>query len=128
MHSVSDMFIRIKNAQRAGHATVSISYSQFKHEIARALLRAKLVSNVERKGKKVKKNLILSLLYSSQGQPRLKEVRLISRQGRRIYAPAREINSSQKGGAVIISTSKGVVTGAEARKERVGGEVVAEVW
>lgn len=123
MDPISDMFIRIKNAKRAGKSAALIPYSKFKYEIARALLRASFVSEVERKGKRVKK--MLEVIFGDRG---LNDVRLISKPGRRIYTPAKIERRQSHGGTLILSTPKGVLTAAEAAGERVGGELLAEVW
>lgn len=127
MDPISDMFIRIKNAQKAGHETVQFSYSKYKHEIAKALERKGYVGGIERKGKRVKKTLELKLQYRD-GDPVVHGVRLISKPSRRLYVSCKELPASSHGGAIFLSTPKGVFTGEEARKEKVGGELVAEVW
>lgn len=124
---ISDMFIRIKNAQRAGHAVARFGYSKFKHEIAKTLERAHMVGRIERKGRRIKKVLEIELL-TRDGTLAINEVNLFSKPSRRLYAPARTLQSSKKGGVMIISTSLGVMTAEEARKARVGGMLIAEVW
>ena len=127
MDPISDMFIRIKNAGVAGHESVRIPYSKFKYEIARVLERNGFVGRVERKGKRIKKILEIPLI-SRNAEPAIANVTLISKPSRRLYTPCRELRSARHGGAVVLSTQKGVLTGAEARKEKVGGELIAEVW
>lgn len=119
------MLIRIKNAERAGQASVLIPYSKFKHEIAKALERAGWLGGVERKGKRVRKSLEVHL---SGGKSVIRNVRLISKPSRRLYAPFRKIPRSGRGGIVIVTTPKGVLTDREARKEKTGGQLIAEVW
>lgn len=121
------MFIRIKNAQRAGHETVLISYSRVKHDIARALERCGFAGKAERKGKKVRKVLEIPLLYINEN-PLVQDIRIISRPGLRLYGSYRKLKRSRHGGAIIVSTAKGILTGDEARKEKVGGELMAEIW
>lgn len=117
------MFIRIKNAKRAGKNTVLVSYSKFKYEIARTLLRASFAEGVERKGKRVKK--MLEIVFGDRG---FSNVRLISKPGRRVYTSAKMQRWRSRGGTLILSTPKGILTSAEAAGERVGGELLAEVW
>jgi small subunit ribosomal protein S8 len=124
---ISDMFIRIKNAQKAGHPTLRLPYSKFKHEIAKTLQRSGFVGAVERKGKRVKKVLEIQLLAQDE-QPMVGGVRLLSKPSRRLYASSRELRRARRGGIVILSTPKGVLTEREAKKENVGGELIAEVW
>ena len=125
MDPISDFFIRIKNAQRAGHQTLQVSYSKFKHELAKALERAGLVNGVERRGKRVRKTLEVSLLYREK-IPVISELKLISKPGRRIYAAYQELKPGH-GSMVFLSTSKGVLSGSEARKAKVGGELLVEI-
>lgn len=123
MDPICDMFIRIKNAKHAGKDTVLIPYSKFKYEIAKALLRASFVSEIERRGKRVKK--MLEIAFGDRG---ISNVRLISKPGRRIYTSAKIGRRQSHGGTLFLSTPKGVLTAAEAAGERVGGELLAEVW
>lgn len=124
---ISDMFIRLKNAQRAEHDMVRLSYSKFKHEIAKALERAGMVGAVERKGKRVKKTLEIQLV-SREGKPAITDVKLLSTPSRRVYATLKELRAQKRGGVIIVSTPKGVMSVKEARKERVGGALIAEIW
>ena len=124
---VSDMLIRIKNAQRAGHMSVRLPYSKFKHEIAKALERAGYVGEIERRGKRVKKTLVIQLRYAKD-QPAVTDVKLLSKPSQKLYTSYRELRASRTGGAIILSTPKGVMSRAEARKEKVGGQLIAEVW
>lgn len=123
MDPISDMFIRLKNAQRAGHEAVQIPYSKFKHEIAKVLEREGFVGAIERKGKRIRKTLEIKL-----AQKGIEDVRLLSKPSRRLYASYKDISRSKHGGIIIISTSKGVMSAENARKEKAGGELIAEVW
>lgn len=127
MDPISDMLIRIKNAQIAGHETVQIPYSKFKYEIAKVLERGGRVRQVERKGKRIRKFLELGLIYKNE-EPLISEVRLISKPSRRIYASFSKLPKQKHGGILIFSTSKGVMSMEELKKEKVGGEVIAEIW
>ncbi len=127
MDPISDMFIRIKNASRAGHETVVLPYSRFKHELARVLERHGYVTGLERKGKRVRKTLEVSL-KGGKDDPAIHDVLLISKPSRRLYTPFREITRARRGGILIVSTPAGAMSGDEARKARVGGEMIAEIW
>ena len=127
MDPISDFFIRIKNAQKAGHQTLQVSYSKFKHELAKAMERAGLVGGVERWGKRVRKTLEISLLYREKA-PVVEDLKLISRQGRRTYTSYKDLRQFKKrGGDVFLSTSKGVLSGNEAKKAKIGGEVIVKI-
>ena len=127
MDPVSDMFIRIKNANSAGLETVQVSYSRFKHDIAKAVSRAGYVGDVEVKGKRVRKVIEIGLQYRN-GEPVVRNVKFLSRPSRRIYASYKELRVSPRGGAVFLTTSKGVLTERAAKKEKVGGQLIAEIW
>jgi len=127
MDPISDMLIRIKNAQRAGRKTAQIPYSKFKQEIAKAILRVGFVESAERKGKRVKKIIEVGLKEGARNERPL-NVRLISKPGRRLYVSGRSLRPSLYGGVYILSTSKGVMSDKEARKAKVGGELIAEIW
>ena len=128
MDPISDMFIQIKNAGRVGHETVELRYSKFKHEIAKALERAGLIKGIDRKGKRVKKTLEIMLGKSDETHPLISDVQLLSKPSRRLYTPYARIQKSRRGGVVLLSTPKGVLSGDEARKGKVGGQLIAELW
>lgn len=127
MDPISDMFIRIKNAQAAGHETVALPYSKFKHEIAKVLEKHEMVKSIERKGKRVRKTLEIEL-KPLESSVRIHDVKLISKPSRRLYTPFKKIPQPKHGGLVLLSTPKGVMCEREARKIKVGGEILAEVW
>ena len=127
MDPISDMLIRIKNAQNAGHEMVRLSHSKFKYEIARALETNGYVGKIERKGKRVKKILEIELRYTGE-LPAISGIMLISKPSNRMYAGAKELNAGRKGGIILVSTPKGVMSGSEARKQKLGGMLIAEVW
>jgi len=124
----SDMLIRIKNAQKAGHEAVSMPFSKFKFAVAKILEKNGYVGNVSKRGKKIKKFIEAILLYKDK-TPRISAIRIISKPGRRVYMSFKDIRPVRQGyGIAIISTSKGLMTDKEAKKEGVGGEVIAEIW
>ena len=124
---ISDMLIRIKNAQHAKQEMVRIPYSQMKHEIAQALERSGMVGASERKGKRIRKILDLKLLYPD-GRPAITKVKLISKPSRRLYASYRELYRAPRGGIILLTTPKGIMSSEEARKQKVGGQLIAEIW
>ncbi len=127
MDPISDFLIRIKNAQAAGHEAAQIPYSRLKHDIARTLERGGFLGRVERKGKRVKKFLDVALVGGKEN-PKVHGVRLISTPGRRVYRRYRELQRAPRGGMLLLTTPKGVLSGEEARREKVGGQVIAEIW
>lgn len=127
MDPISDMFIRIKNAQKAGHSALQLPYSKFKHEIAKVLENSGFVGKIERKGKKVRKTLEIEL-NDEEKKLIVHDVRLLSKPSRRLYASHDKLPLSRHGGIVIVSTSKGVMSALEAKKAKIGGQLIAEVW
>lgn len=126
---VSDLIVRLANASAVGHATVAIPFSNFKMAIAEKLKEAGFVKSIEKKGKKVRKTLELTLKYDEAGKSAIQGVKRISKPGRRLYKRVLEINSVRYGhGALFLSTPKGVMTDKEARKAKIGGEALFEVW
>ncbi len=131
---ISEMLTRIRNAARAGHATVSMPSSKMKVAIARVLAKEGfvgdvLVSDVQNG----KRTLTIGLTYRQVDRTRresaIRAINRVSREGQRVYVGAKDIHPVKNGfGINIISTSQGVMTGKEARKKRLGGEVICEVW
>jgi len=126
---VGDLIIRLKNASDVKKEAVTIPFSMFKLAIVEKLKDAGFVKAVEKKGKKVKKVLDVALKYDEAGQPQIQGVRRISKPGRRMYRSVREIVPVRYGhGALVLSTPKGVMTDTEARKAKIGGEALFEIW
>lgn len=128
MDPIADMLTKIRNSQAVFKETVVISFSNLKHEIAKILEKEGLVLKIEKKGKKIKKTIEITLKYDNK-IPAISGLKKISKPGQRIYLPAKKIKSVRGGyGLSIISTSKGVMTNKEARKQKTGGEVLCEIW
>lgn len=123
------MIIRIKNAAMAGKDTVAVPFSGIKLAIAEKLKERGIVSDVAKRGKKTKKVLELTLVRKEGGQYRFTDVKRVSKPGRRVYAGAKELQAVRGGtGTLYISTPSGVLSGDEARKANVGGELLFEIW
>ncbi len=129
---VGDFIIRLQNAAMIGKRTVTAPYSLHILAIAKKLKELGFVTHVETKEKEegsVKKNLIVTLSYSEKGEAKLRGVKRISKPGRRLYAPHTEAHRVRGGvGARLLSTSVGILSDAEARKQKVGGEDLFEIW
>jgi small subunit ribosomal protein S8 len=128
---IADMLTRVRNALMVGHANVAVPYSGLKAEIAKVLqsegyIEAFAVSEGE------KPVITIDLKYFGRRRvrkPVITGIKRVSSPGRRVYAGKREIPWVLSGmGIAILSTPKGVMTGAQARREGVGGEVLAFVW
>jgi len=128
MDPISDMLTIIRNAQAVKKETVNVSFSNLKYEIAKVLEKEGFLKKVGKQGKKTRKKIEIILKYDS-GTPVISGLRRISKPGQRIYKKRREIKRVKGGyGKTIISTSKGLMTDREARKQKLGGEVICEVW
>ena len=126
---VADFINRLVNAGAIGHATVSLPYSNFKLAIAEKLHEIGFLAAVEKKGKKIKKSLDVTLSYNPAGEPKIQGVKRVSKPGRRLYVSVDEIRPVRYGhGTMILSTPKGIKTDKEARKEKVGGETLFQIW
>ena len=126
---IGDLIIRLTNAGAVKKESVSIPFSMFKLAIAEKLKETGWVKQVEKKGKKVKKTLDITLKYTETGSPVIQGAKRVSKPGRRLYRSVSEIIPIHYGhGALILSTPKGVMTDKEAKKERVGGEALFEIW
>jgi len=126
---VSDMLTRIRNALLVGKTRVEFPYSQLKLEISRILKEAGYVAAVERRGRRTRKLIELSLTYQADGSSKISGLKRISKPSRRVYKKAADFGKVKQGlGVAIVSTSKGLMTGLEARRASLGGEVICEVW
>jgi len=125
---ITDMLNRISNAQAVAHPMVELPFSKFKYEIAKKLESNGFVKKVEKKGRKISKILEITLNYVDK-TPGMAGFKRISKPGQRIYLSCNEIKRVKSGlGMAIVSTSKGLMTDSEVRKQKVGGEVLFEVW
>jgi len=127
--TIADMLTRIRNASSAKHATVDIPASNLKRSIANILLEEGFIKGFEEIDDGKQGILRVSLKYTANKQNVITGIKRISKPGLRVYAGKDEIPKVLGGlGIAIISTSKGIMTDKKARKEGVGGEVLAFVW
>jgi len=128
MDSISDLLNRIRNAQAVLHPKVDIPFSNLKYEIAKILEKEGFVEKVIKSGKKTKRTVEITLKYEDK-VPVISGLKRISKPGQRIYLPARKIRPIKGGyGIAIISTARGLMTDKEARKQKLGGEIICEIW
>jgi len=129
---IADFLTRIRNAINAAHETVEIPSSKLKREMARILRDQGYIDAFEILApteEQPAELISISLKYTDDRRSAISGLRRVSRPGQRHYAPSDGIAKVQAGmGTAIVSTSRGVMTGHEARRAGVGGEVVAEVW
>lgn len=128
MDPIADMLTSIRNAQAVLKETVKVPFSKFKFELAKVLEKNGFVKKVEKKGRGIKRVIEIKLKYEDK-TPVISGLKKISKPGQRIYAGAAEIKPVRSGyGISIISTSKGLMTDKEVRKQNIGGEVICKVW
>ena len=131
MHTdpIADYLTRIRNAIRAGHDEVEIPLNGLKLEISRILKEQGYIRDFHRKPAKVGEAIEIRLKYTEDRRPVILGIERVSRPGRRRYVDHESVPRVQGGtGTAILSTSTGVMTGHDARRKGVGGEVVAYVW
>ena len=127
---IADMLTRIRNANTAKHDTVDVPVSKMKTAIANILVDEGYIAKYEITGEGVQKNLHITLKYGKDKKERIiSGIKRISKPGLRVYAGSEDMPKVLGGlGIAIVSTNKGVITDKEARKQHVGGEVLAFVW
>lgn len=125
---IADILNRIRNAQLAKLPSLEVPFSSLKQELAKILAKEGFIEGVETKERKEKRILELTLKYR-EGVPAISGLKRISKPGQRIYLNSKKIKKVRGGyGIAILSTPKGLLTNKEARKEKVGGELLCEVW
>ncbi len=123
---ISDLIIRLKNSSDAKKATVTVIASKLTENIAHVLKKAGYISSVEKS--KTKRELELGII-TFDGVPRINGVERISKPSRRLYQKASDIRSFRSGfGNTIFTTSKGIMTDVDAKKLKLGGEILFKIW
>jgi small subunit ribosomal protein S8 len=126
---IGDFLTRIRNGLRADHESVVMPASKFKTELSRILSEQGYIDAYALEPGEVGQVLRVTLKYTEGRQPVISGISRVSKPGRRTYVSHTEIPKVLGGmGTAIVSTSKGLMTGHEARRQGVGGEVVAKVW
>jgi len=126
---IADMLTRIRNAIKARHPKVDVPASRLKTEIARILKEEGYILNYKVAEEGARKTIKIYLKYQANNKPVISEMARVSRPGCRVYVGRDEIKRVQGGlGISIMTTPKGVMTGRQARREGVGGELLCEVW
>ncbi len=122
------MLIRIKNAIMAHKKRLKVPFSQFDYAIAEMLVKKGYLESAEKKGRSVKKIIDIAIKYNGE-KPKINDVKIVSRSSHRVYKGYQKIRSVKQGyGDVFLTTPKGIMTGADARKVRAGGEILFEIW
>lgn len=125
---IADMLSRIRNAVAANKNEVVLPHSRVKENIARILKNNRFIEDIKIE-KSAPQNKLRVTIFSELNGPRITEIQRISRPGRRVYSGIDKIPTVKRGrGIVILSTSKGMMTGNEAKKARLGGELICKVY
>jgi small subunit ribosomal protein S8 len=126
---IADMLTRIRNAVAVGHERVLMPASKMKVGIAQILVDEGFIDRYELNGDGHRHNLELILRYGERRRPAILGLKRVSRPGHRVYRGALELPRVQGGiGVAVVSTSQGLLPDREARRRRLGGEIVCEVW
>jgi small subunit ribosomal protein S8 len=128
--TISDMLTRIRNACQVKHPSTKVPTTRLTRNIAEVLKSEGFIESFEEIGEGVQKELVISLKYKGKArQPIISTVKRVSKPGLRVYSTSKELPRVLGGiGIAIVSTSKGIMTDREARKQGVGGEIICYVW
>lgn len=128
--AISDLLTRLRNAQKAGHPTLVTPGSKQRRAVLAVLQHEGYVARFEEVSEdKAKSKIKVYLRYDMDGKPAMKQIRRISRPGRRAYVTGEKIPTVRGGlGLVVVSTSKGMVSDREARKHGIGGELICSIF
>ena len=126
---IADMLARIRNAGTARHAKIACPSSKLKHSIANVLQEAGFVSDVRVEASEGRAVLVIGIRYNDRGKPMIGGLKRVSKPGLRVYVGKKEIPRYYGGlGVAILSTSQGVMTGRDAWRRGLGGELLCYVW
>ena len=126
---IADMLTRIRNAGLVQHSQVVMPASNIKVGIAKILTAEGFIQSFHVTDERPQANLVLKLKYSGKGEPIINGLERVSRPGRRVYSSAQNIPWVRSGlGINIVSTPQGLMTGRKARRAKIGGEILCNVW
>ncbi len=125
---ISDMLARIRNAQAVKKETVEVPFSNLKWNILEVIKKYNFIKEIDKVGRGNKKMIIITLKYRQDKSPKISSLTRISKPSRRVYVAHKDIWSfKQKSGLRIISTSQGIISDYEAKKMKLGGEILIEI-
>lgn len=126
---ISDLLTRLRNASMVSKPSVSVPHSNFKFDLAKLLKNEGYVSDVKVSGEGVEKSIYIDMKYSEEGMSVISGMNRLSKPGQRVYSSFDKLPRNNGGlGTVVVSTSRGLLTDSEARKRKLGGELICEVW
>lgn len=128
--TISDMLTRIRNACAVRHSTTQVPTTRMTVSIAKVLKSEGFIEDYAETGEGINRNLVLTLKYKGKTrQPLINVLKRVSKPGLRVYAPSKKIPRVLGGiGIAIISTSHGIMTDREARRQGIGGEILCYIW
>lgn len=126
---IADLLTRIRNAVLMHHEQVPIPHSSFKEAVLKILKQEGFIHGYETAGEKHKKALVVHLKYAGNGQPAIDTLRRVSKPGRRVFIDHDALKPLRHGmGVRLLTTSKGVLSDHEAIRQKIGGEILLEIW
>ena len=126
---IADMLTRIRNALMMKHKQVTVPYSKLKEAILKIVAETGFIIGFEVIGESIKKQLVIQLKYSEEGRGSIAFLGRVSKPSRRIFSGYEDLKLYRQGlGVQILSTSKGILSEADARKHKIGGEILMEIW
>ena len=129
MDFIANALTSIRNAQAVSKERVKIPFTSLVWNILQVLEKKSFVGEVSKKGRNLNKYIELKIKYEESGEPFIRGLKMISKPGQRIYIGSKDIRPVRNGyGIVVISTPKGVMTGQDARKSNLGGEILCKIW
>jgi small subunit ribosomal protein S8 len=128
--TIADMLTRIRNACAVRHSTTQVPSTKMTRSIAQVLKAEGFIEDFTVEGEGINQHLVISLKYKGKNrQPIINTLRRVSKPGLRVYSPCKDLPRVLGGiGIAIISTSHGIMTDRQARKEKIGGEILCYVW
>ena len=124
---ISDFLTRLRNATLVSKSNVEIPHSKFKYELAKLFKDEGYVSDIEIKGEGAKRVIDLTIKFSEEGKSVIAGLNRLSKPGRRVYSSFNELPRTNGGlGTVVVSTSRGLLSDSEARKRKLGGELICD--
>jgi len=128
MDSIANLIVKIKNAGAVGHSTVNVPYTKLSESILAKLQEKGYIKSYTKNGKEVVKTIEVELAYEDD-KPKFEDAQRVSKLSRRVYEKSTNIKPVRRGyGIAIVSTPKGILSDSEARKQKVGGEILFKVW
>lgn len=125
---VADLLTKIKNAQKARKDLLKVAYSNLDFAISELLVKNNYLESAAKKGRMPKRIIEIKLKYN-EGQGAINEINILSKPSRRLYSGYKDLKMVKQGyGLGVVSTSKGLLTSQEARKMKVGGQLLFEIW